>query len=279
MTGVLTVIACAAFAAQAAGHVTEAILLGDAAKSPPVSSAMHAPPPLGHGPDKDPAAFVARNMFCSTCAKDVATTGVDASTTALPLRLLATDIGTRTSYATIVNTETQAQGAYAIDDVLPGAGKVTAIGYQFVDFENAGRTERLVLLERAPQQPVPKETPAAGLDEAGAAVAAGIKKIDDTTFEIDRNLIDQVAANPMAFAKGGRAMPTDKGLKLSAIRPGSAFATLGLANGDLLAAVNNVELTSADRSLAAFTTLREATSLELAVVRHGKPITLKYRVR
>jgi type II secretory pathway component PulC len=43
--------------------------------------------------------------------------------------------------------------------------------------------------------------------------------------------------------------------------------------------VNDIELTSADRTIAAFTALRAATSIELRVVRRGEPLTLNYQVR
>ncbi|HEY4058945.1 MAG TPA: type II secretion system protein GspC [Kofleriaceae bacterium] len=280
MTGALSIIACSAFAAKAAGHVAEASLLVDAARSPPVTPVTK-PVLLPRTQDKDPAAFVERNMFCSTCARVVAKADTPTSSSMLALRLLATEIGTsdETTFATIVNTENQAQGAYAVGDELRGVGTIAAISYQHVDVETNGHVERLQLLQAAAQEPKVAEKPAADLDDAAAAVAAGIKKIDATSFEIDRNLIDQVAANPMAFAKGGRAIPTDKGIRISGVRTGSAFATLGLTNGDTLAAINNVSLTTADGAMNAFTKLREATSLELEIVRHGQPMTLKYRVR
>jgi general secretion pathway protein C len=88
----------------------------------------------------------------------------------------------------------------------------------------------------------------------------------------------------MAVAKGARVVPSMKngkpdGFKLYAIRPSSAFARLGLANGDTLQSINGFELTSADKALEVYTKLREATSLEVEVTRRGKPVTLKYSIR
>jgi general secretion pathway protein C len=121
-------------------------------------------------------------------------------------------------------------------------------------------------------------------DDMQGAVDAGIKKIDDNNYEIDKSLVEKVLLNPMAVAKGARVVPSMKngkpdGFKLYAIRPSSAFAKLGLANGDTLQSINGFELTSADKALEVYTKLREATSLEVEVTRRGKPVTLKYSIK
>jgi general secretion pathway protein C len=121
-------------------------------------------------------------------------------------------------------------------------------------------------------------------DEMQSAGDSGIKKIDESNYEIDKSLIEKVLLNPMAIAKGARVVPSMKngkpdGFKLYAIRPSSAFAKLGLTNGDTLQSINGFELTSADKALEVYTKLREATSLEVDVTRRGKPVTLKYSIK
>jgi general secretion pathway protein C len=211
--------------------------------------------------------------------------------TSLPLVLLATNISTdpTQSYASVVNTESQKQGAFGLDEQLPGAsGKVKTIGYKFVDFENAGRIERLSLTgTHVPITPVAvaaKPEVSENKDDLQTAIDSGIKKINDTTFEIDKSLVEKVLVNPMAVAKGARVVPAMKngkpeGFKLYAIRPTSVYSKLGLTNGDTLTSINGFELTSADKALEVYTKLREATSLELDVTRRGKPVTLKYTIR
>jgi len=246
--------------------------------------------------DKDGGQFEARNMFCSDCTPPVAvaSANTDPSSiqiTSLPLVLLATMVGPveDQSYATIVNTDSQKQGAYSVGDPIPGAsGKLKAIRFKYVDFENNGHVERIVLAGATPPAtPVAAvETPASdeNKDDLQSSIDNGIKKIDDNTFEIDKALVDKVLANPMAVAKGARIVPAVKngkpdGFKLYAIRPSSVYAKLGLTNGDTLQSINGFELTSADKALEVYTKLREATSLEMEVTRRGKPVTLKYTIR
>ena len=295
--GAAVVLVCSVFAAKATSHVIEAKFLGDSSKTPRV----HAVVPSASAPtkvtrNKDGSPIATRNMFCSECtpAVAVAAASTDPSqiqTTSLPLVLLATMVSAKPndSYATIINTENQKQGAFSVGDVIPGAtGKLKEIRFKYVDFENGGHTERLVLAGAT--APVPTvavaETPVSdgGGDDLQASIDNGVKKIDDTTYEIDKSLVEKALANPMALAKGARIVPAVKngkpdGFKLYAIRPSSVYAKLGLTNGDTLQSINGFELTSADKALEVYTKLREATQLEVEITRRGKPMTLKYSIR
>jgi general secretion pathway protein C len=293
--GITAILICAVFAAKATSHIIEAKYLGDSAKAPKVAAVMPSPSqPAKQTRSKDGGPFATRNMFCSECTPAPVVANADPSsinTTSLPLVLLATMVSTKPidSYATIVNTENQKQGAYSIGDKVPGAsGVVKEIHYKYIDFENNGRVERLVLagatapvVAAAPEQPANTGEP---VDDLQASIDNGIKKIDENTFEIDKSLVDKVLANPMAVAKGARVVPAVKngqpdGFKLYAIRPSSVYAKLGLTNGDTLQSINGFELTSADKALEVYTKLREATQLEVNVTRRGKPMTLKYSIR
>jgi general secretion pathway protein C len=289
----VTVIVCAVFAAKATGSFLTAKFLADSTKAPKVTPIAPRVEVAKPARSKDGAQLATRNMFCSECTPAVAAINTDPSLiqqTALPLVLLATNISSdpKQSYASVINTESQRQGSYGVDEQLPGAsGKVKVIGYKYVDFENGGRIERLGLsgapvpVAVAAIQPPP--APPSG-DDLQNAIDGGIKKIDDTTYEIEKSLVEKVLVNPMAVAKGARVVPAMKngkpeGFKLYAIRPTSVYSKLGLTNGDTLTSINGFELTSADKALEVYTKLREATSLELEVTRRGKPVVLKYTIR
>ena len=165
-------------------------------------------------------------------------------------------------------------GLYRQGDEIPAAGPVVRVVGKFVDFENKGnhRVERISLLGGEPPAPPPTAVAAVDApaddgkpkDDLLAAVDAGVKKIDETTFEIDRSLVDKVLANPTAVARGARVVPSVKngqpnGFKLYAIRPSSVYAKIGLMNGDTIHAVNGFELTSLDKGLEVYTKVKEST--------------------
>src|SRR5512140_3084650 len=297
--GAVVVMICAVFAAKATSHIVEAKYLGDPEHGPKIAVvAPKAETPATPVHTKEGGPLAARNMFCSDCTPPVETKSSDPSsiaTTSLPLALLATNIGPRVedSYATIINSENQRSGAFSVGEIIPGAtnsGKLKSIHFKYIDFENNGRIERLVLLGAPPPTVVaavetPPATPSGEPgDDMQASIDSGIKKIDDSNYEIDKSLVEKVLLNPMAVAKGARVVPSMKngkpdGFKLYAIRPSSAFAKLGLTNGDTLQSINGFELTSADKALEVYTKLREVTSLEVEVTRRGKPVTLKYSIK
>ncbi len=306
VTTLVVIIICSALAATAVGHVIEATALTDSdkpAKRAPVRPAPTAGAADKSKPSKVGLAIAERNMFCSECqpVTPVADTGPVPSDgsppiTSLPLKLVATNIASdeKLSFATIQNTQNNASGMYRQGDEIPSAGPVVRVVGKFVDFENKSshRTERISLLGGAPPAPPPTTVAAAEAppddgkpkDDLLAAVDAGVKKIDETTFEIDRSLVDKVLANPTAVARGARVVPSVKngqpnGFKLYAIRPSSVYAKIGLMNGDTIHAVNGFELTSLDKGLEVYTKVKESTSLSVSVTRRGKPLNLSYTIK
>ncbi|MGE5181294.1 MAG: type II secretion system protein GspC [Acidobacteriota bacterium] len=292
IVGAVTVMVCCVFAAKATSHIVEAKYLGDSDHPPKIAAVAPSPTtPVKQVRSKEGALLASRDIFCSDCTPAVPIVNTDPSaitTTSLPLVLLATNVSQvpEQSYATIINTADQRQGSFSIGDPIPGAtGKLKEIHYKYVDFENSGHLERLVLSGANVETPKPVAVaaPPPG-DELEAMAQSSIKKIDDTHYEIDKKLVDEVLANPMGAAKGARVVPAVKngkpdGFKLYAIRPSSVYAMLGLSNGDTLQAINGFELTSADKALEVYTKLREATSLQVQIQRRGKDMTLNYQIR
>ena len=289
--GAAVVMVCSIFAAKATSHVLEAKYLGDSEHAPKVAVTTPSPAtPVKAARSKDGALVASRDMFCSDCTPAVSVVSTDPSavqTTTLPLQLLATNVGNKPeeSYATIVNTESQIQGSFSIGDKIPGAsGKLKMIHYKYIEFENGGHIERLVLQGQTPPPVVVAEAkPEGDGDDLEGMVDKGIKSTGENQFEIDKALVDKIVQNPMGVAKGARIVPAmtngkASGFKLYAIRPNSVFAKLGLTNGDTLESINGMEMTTAEQALEVYTKLRDATSLEVELQRRGKPLTLKYTI-
>ncbi len=304
VVGVLVVVFCSAFAAKAVNHFVEAKYLGESAEPARPKRQM---PQKQRKPvatrSKDGDALAKRNMFCSECEPvepvDVEPTG-DVQDgdyvplTSLPLRLVATNISTIEAYsfATIRNEDSERQGAYWLNSEIPEAGKVEAIEPRYVDFRNekTKRLERIALLGKS-EAPRKKETPTTPTrrnrskrDDLLASIEEGIKKVDDTHYEVDRSLVDKLLANPMSVARGARIVPSIKngksnGFKLYAIRPSSIYAKLGLMNGDTIHAVNGFDLTTPDKALEVYTKVKESSNLSVSVTRRGKSVNLDYNIQ
>ena len=312
MIGVIVVIICSALAASAVGHMIEATALTDSEK--PSRRAAVKPPIANQTAELDKArnaksgtALAERNIFCSEClppqpetaaAPEAPSDPNNPPITSLPLRLLATNVATDpdSSFATILNTSNEKQGAYWVGNDIPEAGAVTRILGKYVDFENrsTGRIERISLLSgdvparpavaAAIPSPSDEVDPRAARDELMAAVEEGVRKVDETSFEVDRALVNKVLSNPTAVSRGARIVPSVKngqpnGFKLYAIRPTSVYSKIGLMNGDTVHAVNGFELNSMDKALEVYTKVKESSSLSVSITRRGKPVTLNYSIK
>jgi len=302
LVGAITVALSAFFVAKAVGHVVEATALADAKHGPKVTAVAPTIKPTSSVRNKSGIPLADRNMFCHDCLPPQADTTAavipgQTPITSLPLVLVATNVGGKPdqSFATILNNDTQKQGAYFANEVIPAAGPIKEIHFKYVDFTNqsSNRVERIMLLGEAPVTHTAEPPPLVASidpgsdqpkDDLSAAIDAGIKKIDESTFEVDRGLVDKVLANPMAVAKGARVVPSVKngkanGFKLYAIRPSSVYAKLGLSNGDTIHSINGFDLTSPDKALEVYTKVKEATSLSVSLTRRGKPMNLNYSIR
>ncbi|MBK9070939.1 MAG: hypothetical protein IPL79_08065 [Myxococcales bacterium] len=282
-----TVLTCAYFAARMTGSLVAAKYLADPKASPKLAVIIEPEAPAVRS--KDGGSIVARHMFCSACSPVETAAAGPGGETSLPLVLIATNVGSvpEYSFATVLNTATLHQGFYAVGDTIPGAGPIDHIYYKYLEFQNAGRVEKLMLLSDA----APASTPivsaavtAPPADDLAAALDQGVKKINDSTYEISRALVDQILANPFGLQKDAKVQPAvvkgkPVGLRLYSVKPSGVYGKIGLVSGDVINSVNGFDLTSAEQGLEAYSKLKQATNLELVITRRGQSVTMRYSIR
>lgn len=291
IAGALCVLVCVSFVARALGHVIEARYLAEPTAAPLPPAVAPQPPVVSSSGGGEASALVDRNPFCSDC-----TTGPgnplspDAVASALPLVLVATSLSAdaAASYATLRNLETGAQGAFWVGHRVPGAGVVERVAGTYVWLRTAaGVVERVDLLTVAAAPP--GETTGTGAAKPAAdapAWTARVKKIDDATYEVDRQLIrDLVGGGAQAKVPGVRVMPatgkdgTLRGVRISQARKDSLAVGLGLRTGDVIEAIDGKALDSPDVILAAYGELERAAAARVSISRGGKPLEIEYRLR
>lgn len=284
---VVTVFVCSALAARTVASLTESKLDEGAARSVPARTAPReivqtaSPAPREK---LDPEALVARNMFCSTCEPDPGHPPGPTDSFVPDAQLIATSIG-KEPVATIHVRASDVQGSWGLGETIPGIGKVARISYVSVDVtDGQGRVGTLSLLEK----------PSGGRSDAGAATptpaAAAdpfgdrIKKIDDSTYEVDRSIVRELVSGNVKLA-GARVSPiTGKdgkisGLRMFAVRGDGAASKIGLQNSDMIEAINNVKIENANTVLGLVAQLETMNTVELAGTRRGKPLTLTLRLQ
>jgi hypothetical protein len=132
----------------------------------------------------------------------------------------------------------------------------------------------------APPPPPPPPPPDPMVD----AWIATIEKIDDTHYRIPRKTVDAIVLDPMKVATSARVVPAlhngrPDGFKLYAIWPSSLYAHLGLNNGDTIQTANGLPVTTPSEALEAYTKLRNASAIQVGLVRRGQPMTLTITIK
>jgi general secretion pathway protein C len=239
-----------------------------------------------------------RNVFCSTCPPILPepekaggpAPDPEPTKTTLPLRLMAIMFSPppndpRWSMAVIRDTEQNSAGPYAIGMKIREA-TVQDIQETRIFLNNAGKPEYLDLIEKphseAAAGPAPPAAPST--DPFVAEMEKGIKKLSEHSYEVQRGTVDSLLGNMAVLSRAARIVPEVRdgkaaGFRLFSVRPDGPFGKIGLQNGDVIYAINGLEMTSPDKALEIYTKLKSANHLAVALERNGQKITKDYNIR
>ncbi len=298
----LAVIAlCAMFGARATATIIESSLTRGL---PPPAKRVMRPANLGNATvySKQTDEILKRNMFCSTCPPILGGPKGDTAPppdtgpvkTSLPIRLLAVmyappPVDPRWSMAIIRDNDEKFAGPYAIGSKIREA-KITDIEETRVYLDVNGRKEYLDLIEKVVNQasagmPSPSAPPAAPSgDPLMAEMEKGVKKISENNYEVQRATVDSLLSNMSVLSRAARIVPEIKdgkaaGFRLFSVRPDGPFAKIGFQNGDVISAINGLDMSSPDKALEVYTKLRSASHLSVGMERNGTKITKEYNIR
>lgn len=283
LVAAMTVVVCAGLAARAVAALTDAAYLGPAPHAP--RPAVPAPAPSPPRVTGDGAAFVARNMFCSTCPPPLP--GLPGTSPiavhARPAVLIATSIGASPvdTRATVRVLGTEVQGSWGVGETIPGVGQVERIGWVSIDvLDDGGQRVTLSL----------RDSTAAGRSDADAATSAPapaadprIRQLGEDRYEVDRELVRELvsgAAKPGAvrmtpIVKDGEV----QGVRVLGARAGSVPAAIGLRSGDTLSAIDGTPIRTAQQLLDLYAKLDQLSTVELQGTRAGKPLAITLQLR
>jgi general secretion pathway protein C len=290
----LAVIAlCSIFSARATATLIQSRMTHSA---PPLHSARA--PALASSSTyygKQVEEILRRNIFCSTCPPilDVPVVAGSGPTvpalqrTSLPLKLLAVMYAPapgdpRWSLAVIRDVDDKSVGPYWIGSKIREA-VISDIEEARVYLEISGRKEYLDLLDK-PQTPNAAPAAAPSSDPLMAELEKGIKKTGEHNYEVQRQTVDSLLGNMSLLSRSARIVPEIKdgkaaGFRLFSVKPDGPFAKIGLQNGDVISAINGLEMTSPDKALEVYTKLKSASHLSVGLERNGQKITKEYNIR
>ncbi len=193
--------------------------------------------------------------------------------TTLDLRLWGTVVGSDSNaFAVIEEKKKRKQSLYHKGDNVQGAVIKTILRHkvilsfngqdQILEMDLTGKTDGAKVKRRF-GPPMPGATSTVVIDRS---------TIDASTSDLN-SLMKQVKIRPH-FA-GGKP----DGLLLYGIQKSSIFQEMGLNNGDIIMGVGGKEIRSVDDALALYSSLKNATDVNLQIKRRGKIKEINYHVQ
>ena len=134
-----------------------------------------------------------------------------------------------------------------------------------------------------PPEPARPAAPPTTASTSEAELDAAISKVSDTQYNVKRSFVDKLLGNQAELMRAARIVPHEEngqvvGVKLYGIRRNSLLGKLGIQNGDLLKNINDMNMGSPDSALEAYSKLRSASDLKVAITRRGQDMTLGFGI-
>jgi len=226
-----------------------------------------------------------RNIFDASAIGQTITSTVDSDEvlTDLNVTLIGTIVAVPEDFSSALiadKTKNAKPKGYGLNDKLMDADIIKIETDRVTLRRSGGEIEILVMAGEAEKRPVRTASrPGAGDDDEG------IEKVSETSFVVDRDVVDKYLGDLDALARMGRAIPHRgpdgeiDGYRLSGIRRRTIGEKLGIKNGDIVHTVNGHPLTSMQGAMGAYTSLQSESSFNFEITRRGQKSTLEYEIR
>jgi general secretion pathway protein C len=203
------------------------------------------------------------------------------------LSLVGTVVGDKNlSYAIFVvdsthreeraNLDAPGQELFALGKNVYDYGTLTKIEKGWVELTQGANTYTIAIID-----PYVKEIQAKTTESLQTSFA---KKISEGQYLLDQRKVQQALNNPEQILTDARLLPNiqdgrQEGFRISEVRPGGLYESLGIRNGDILLRVNNLEISNPDVAVQAMSALRGMNTVNLDIIRDGSRITMSYQIR
>ena len=171
-------------------------------------------------------------------------------------------------FAIVEEKGSRKQKLVKLGDVLSGA-KVVRIKRSAVDFLVGDQVLTLKIVESKEEPILPPAQSAASVAPSGATILS--------RTEIDKELQDMGSLLRKALVRPYFNAGVPDGFIISNIRSDSLYQKMGIMNGDIIQAVNNRKIETADDVMGLLSTISAGSSLSVTINRRGNKETLNYQ--
>jgi general secretion pathway protein C len=119
---------------------------------------------------------------------------------------------------------------------------------------------------------------------ASRQTAEGVRRISDTSFQLERQMLNRKLKNLASLGQQARVVPNYHrgkydGFRLIGMRNNSLFRNIGFENGDIVKVINGGRIDSPNKALALYEALKNKSRLTVQLERGGILKTMRYIVR
>ena len=189
-------------------------------------------------------------------------------------------------FAAFEDQNTHDQAIYRQGDQIPDAGELISVEKTKAVINHNGTNITLEMENDladagSATQAIPQPAP---IMPAMPPMGRDVERVGPNQFVVSRSSVNRNLQNMGQLFTQMRAIPnmqdgkTD-GFRLSEVVPGSIFSQMGLRNGDVVSSISGQDLNDPTQAIALLNSLRQATSLSITVMRHGRPVELNYQIQ
>jgi hypothetical protein len=118
---------------------------------------------------------------------------------------------------------------------------------------------------------------------ADALAWKGILRLNDREYLVDAQTASDVLEDQAGFMRTARIVPEQEngkvvGIRLFGVSPHSLLGLLGIENGDRIETINGYDMSSPEKALSAYSSLRWKSDVHVIVNRRGQSVSLHYRI-
>ncbi|MBI4826891.1 MAG: hypothetical protein HY807_10815 [Nitrospirae bacterium] len=111
-----------------------------------------------------------------------------------------------------------------------------------------------------------------------------VKKVGKRQFQLDKKQVEDSINNPEKILTDARLLPNfvngkQEGYKISEVKPGGLYESIGLKNGDVLIRVNSLEISSPEVAIQTMSALRGTNNVNLDIIRNNEKMSLNYQIK
>jgi len=209
---------------------------------------------------------------------------------ALHLKLLGTVVAGRHSAAIIATRANNKQAAFFIGDRIQAGVTLKTVEANAITVDHNGQLERISLEQSQQISPLlmprmmqASRTPSPRPQTNSASTNKQVST-QNLNRRINRNRLQQQLQNVPALLSQALAKPhfangKVDGFTISNIVPGSLYQQAGLINGDRIVTINGKKITNAAQAMSIYNTLKNASSLDLQLIRGSGMQNIHFDIR